>query len=236
MAEVAATPPTAEVVETQEEAAAEEGNAPEKGDGASKDGDAEMEEGKGEKDGNEKKGQKGKKEDEEKEKGEDKAPQVKLVTRREKIGSDQALMVGFKAEEVGKLKNEEFDMALADRVVIETNDARNKLEEYVYNMRDALSSKLADFEDEDKRAALNKELDATEEWIYGDGESANKGVFLKRLEELQAAGEPISARAREFELLPEAFEQGGSVVGLSCLFGFLAALSLAASFPGCYDC
>ena len=37
-------------------------------------------------------------------------------------------------------------------------------------------------------------------------------------------------------VLPEAFEQGGSVVGLSCLFGFLAALSLAASFPGCYDC
>ena len=191
---------------SEKEATAEEGNAPEKGDGASKDGDAEMEEGKGEKDGNEKEGQKGKKEDEEKEKGEDKAPQVKLVTRREKIGSDQALMVGFKAEEVGKLKNEEFDMALADRVVIETNDARNKLEEYVYNMRDALSSKLADFEDEDKRAALNKELDATEEWIYGDGESANKGVFLKRLEELHAAGEPISARAREFELLPEAFE------------------------------
>ena len=37
-------------------------------------------------------------------------------------------------------------------------------------------------------------------------------------------------------VLPEAVEQGGSVVGLSCLFGFLAALSLAASFPGCYDC
>ena len=37
-------------------------------------------------------------------------------------------------------------------------------------------------------------------------------------------------------VLPEAFEQGGSVVGLSCLFGFLAALTLAASFPGCNDC
>ena len=80
-----------------------------------------------------------------------------------------------------------------------------QVEEYVYYFRDALSNKLAAYEEEGKRAAFVKELTEVEEWLYGDGEGANKGKFVEKLESLQKTGEPISMRAREFEMLPDAF-------------------------------
>jgi len=140
------------------------------------------------------------------------APTTKLVTRREKLEAHGVSGEAYSAEVLGKLKTDEFDMALQDRVVQETNDARNRLEEYVYNMRDALSNRLAPYEKDEARASLGKELDGMEDWLYGEGEKANKGVFVQKLEGLQAVGEPIAARAREFDLLPDAFARLERVV------------------------
>lgn len=116
------------------------------------------------------------------------------------------MQAGYETAVVGALTSDEFEMALQDRIVAETNDAKNKLEEYVYNIRDAISHKLSAYTEEDTRASFLKELDAMEEWLYSDeGESGNKGIFMQKLQGLQAVGEPISTRAREFEMLPDAF-------------------------------
>lgn len=49
------------------------------------------------------------------------------------------------AKEMQEKKEEEYDMALQDRIVRETDEARNALEEYVYNTRDALGMRFKDF-------------------------------------------------------------------------------------------
>ena len=144
---------------------------------------------------------------------EDPAPAKKVVTRREKVDARDVSGEGYTADALEKLKTDEFEMALQDRIVQETNDAKNKLEEYVYNMRDALSSRLSAYEKEEVRVSFGKELDAMEEWLYGDGETANKGVFMQKLEALQAVGEPIAARAREFDLLPDALARLEKALG-----------------------
>jgi len=171
-----------------------------------KDADAEMGEAKEEGDAGkgDKKVKKDKKADDKAAKGESKAPEKKLVTRREKILAEEVVHADYAKDVVAGLTSQELDMALQDRVVQETNDAKNRVEEYVYNMRDALSSRLAPYEHEDARAALSKELDGVEEWLYGDGENCNKGVYVEKLQALQAKGDPISDRAREFEMVPDA--------------------------------
>lgn len=72
-------------------------------------------------------------------------------------------------------------------------------------MRDALANQLAAYEEEATRTDFVTQLNAMEEWLYSDGENANKGVYTEKLEALQVVGQPISTRAREFEMLPDAF-------------------------------
>jgi hypothetical protein len=76
--------------------------------------------------------------------------------------AEEVVHADYAKDVVAGLTSQELDMALQDRVVQETNDAKNRVEEYVYNMRDALSSRLAPYEHEDARAALSKELDGVE--------------------------------------------------------------------------
>ena len=76
--------------------------------------------------------------------------------------AEEVVHADYAKDMVAALTSQELDMALQDRVVQETNDAKNRVEEYVYNMRDALSTRLASYEHEDTRAALSKELDGVE--------------------------------------------------------------------------
>ena len=46
---------------------------------------------------------------------------------------EQVEMGGYGRDAVGALTDEEFEMAFQDRMVQETNDARNKVEDYVYH-------------------------------------------------------------------------------------------------------
>ena len=46
---------------------------------------------------------------------------------------EQVEVGGYGRDAVGALTDEEFEMAFQDRMVQETNDARNKVEDYVYH-------------------------------------------------------------------------------------------------------
>jgi len=133
----------------------------------------------------------------------DSQPQTKLITRLEKLAVDQVYRLGLSTQDLEAKKQEEFDMELQDRVVQETHDAKNRLEAYVYNMRDALSGRLSDFESEDAKSKFMKTLDGVEEWLYGDGEEASKGVFVDKLKQLTDVGDPIEGRARDREEIPQ---------------------------------
>jgi len=46
---------------------------------------------------------------------------------------EQVEVGGYGRDAVGALTDEEFEMAFQDRMVQETNDARNKVADYVYH-------------------------------------------------------------------------------------------------------
>lgn len=66
----------------------------------------------------------------------------------------------------------------ADRQEKERVDARNALEEYVYELRGKLSSEddLATFVTDSDRSTLVNQLDEMENWLYEDGEECNRQV------------------------------------------------------------
>eukprot|EP01114_Cavostelium_apophysatum_P008655 TRINITY_DN2129_c0_g2_i2.p1 TRINITY_DN2129_c0_g2~~TRINITY_DN2129_c0_g2_i2.p1 ORF type:complete len:821 (+),score=298.84 TRINITY_DN2129_c0_g2_i2:123-2585(+) len=102
-------------------------------------------------------------------------------------------------KELNALAEEEGKMISSDRLAVETADRKNAVESYVYNIRGKLHESLSQFTTENDRNVLSKLLDDTENWLYEDGADSTKSVYVKKLDELRALGEPIVRRHYEHE-------------------------------------
>ncbi|XP_043112439.1 heat shock 70 kDa protein 4b [Puntigrus tetrazona] len=103
----------------------------------------------------------------------------------------------------------EGKMIMQDKLEKERNDAKNNVEEYVYEMRDKLHGIFEKFVNESDRDALSLKLEDTEVWLYEDGEDQPKQVYIDKLTELKNLGQPIQERYTEFEERPKAFDELG---------------------------
>ncbi|KAK5864935.1 hypothetical protein PBY51_016135 [Eleginops maclovinus] len=106
----------------------------------------------------------------------------------------------------------EGKMIMQDKLEKERNDAKNYVEEYVYEMRDKLHGILEKFVSESDRDALSIKLEDTENWLYEDGEDQSKQVYIDKLNELKKLGQPIQERYTEAEVRPKAFEELGKQI------------------------
>ncbi|XP_017340400.1 heat shock 70 kDa protein 4b [Ictalurus punctatus] len=103
----------------------------------------------------------------------------------------------------------EGKMIMQDKLEKERNDAKNNLEEYVYEMRDKLHGMFEKFIGESDRDTLSLKLEDTENWLYEDGEDQPKQVYIDKLDELKKLGQPIQDRYTESEERPRAFDELG---------------------------
>ncbi|CAI6005864.1 unnamed protein product [Closterium sp. NIES-64] len=130
----------------------------------------------------------------------------KKKTKKTDVPIEAHLVGGLPPAALQQLVEEEFAMALQDRVMEETKEKKNAVESYVYDMRNKLHDKLAAYASDAEKEKLLARLQETEDWLYEDGESESKGVYTTRLEELKRLGDPIEARLREEETRPAALQ------------------------------
>lgn len=66
-------------------------------------------------------------------------------------------------------------------------DAKNALEEYVYDLRGKLcdDSQLSPFVTESDRKSLSEQLNDVVSWLYEDGEDCNRQIYADKLEQLR---------------------------------------------------
>lgn len=86
-------------------------------------------------------------------------------------------------------REDEAQMNSSDKLVKETEDARNSLEEFVYELRGKLEGDTSDqqlLKNPQDAQKILKELNDCEEWLYGEGEDATKSAYLKKLEEFKS--------------------------------------------------
>ncbi|SCV73593.1 BQ2448_7519 [Microbotryum intermedium] len=106
---------------------------------------------------------------------------------------------------VNDFKEKEGQMHASDKLVLETEDRKNALEEYVYDVRDKLEGAWKKYSSEADKEELSKLASEAEDWLYTDeGEDATKSAYVARLEGLKALGDPIALRYREHEERPRA--------------------------------
>lgn len=99
---------------------------------------------------------------------------------------------------------DEGTMYASDRLVIDTAEKRNALEEYVYETRSKLEMAWSEYVVDSERTAFMKQLNETENWLYGEGEDATKSVYVEKLTALSTIGAPIALRATQAEERPYA--------------------------------
>ncbi|XP_058192449.1 heat shock 70 kDa protein 15-like isoform X4 [Rhododendron vialii] len=105
---------------------------------------------------------------------------------------------GMCPADVQKATEEEFEMAFQDRIMEETQNKKNAVEAYVYEMRNKLRGKYQEFVTDPEREGLTAKLQEVEDWLYEDGENKTKGVYVAKLEELKKQGDPIEERYKKY--------------------------------------
>jgi heat shock protein 4 len=136
----------------------------------------------------------------------DQKAKTKKVTRKHPL-TVTSVTAGASSDLLNTWLALEGEMAASDRLVIDTAEKRNELEEYVYETRSKLSEQWVDYMVETAREPFVAELNEMEDWLYGDGEDALKSVYSDKLEALKAIGEPVKVRYLQFEERPLAVKE-----------------------------
>nr|AXS58610.1 heat shock protein 88 homeolog p [Epichloe coenophiala] len=92
------------------------------------------------------------------------------------------------------LSEQEAAMVMEDKLVADTEEKKNELETYIYDLRAKLDEQYAEFTNEEEKASIKSKLEAAEDWLYDEGDDASKGVYVAKLEELRALAGPIVQR------------------------------------------
>lgn len=138
------------------------------------------------------------------------AKKKKLTKSTElKVVSEQSLSG---AEELNKLIEAENELIAQIRHERALADAKNAVEEYVYDMRGKIYDTYEKYVTDEDREVLRKALSETEDWLYEDGENQSKQVYIDKLAELKKFGQPIVDRYIAYENLPASFEKFGQSI------------------------
>ncbi|XP_057560364.1 heat shock 70 kDa protein 4L isoform X2 [Hippopotamus amphibius kiboko] len=105
-------------------------------------------------------------------------------------------------------------MIMQDKLEKERNDAKNAVEEYVYDFRDKLGTVYEKFITQEDLNKLSAILEDTENWLYEEGEDQPKQIYVDKLQELKKYGQPIQMRYMEHEERPKALNDLGRKIQL----------------------
>ncbi|KAJ2961647.1 hypothetical protein NQZ79_g3196 [Umbelopsis isabellina] len=104
-----------------------------------------------------------------------------------------------------EFREKESSMYSTDKLVHDTEEKKNALEEYVYEMRGKLEGgAFSDYIDPSIKDKFISELNTVEDWLYDEGEDATKSVYVAKLDELKKTGSPVAEKYRESEERPRA--------------------------------
>lgn len=88
----------------------------------------------------------------------------------------------------------ENHMIMEDKLVADTEEKKNELETYIYDMRNKIDDQYSEFASEDEKTKLKAKLETSEDWLYDEGEDATKAIYIAKMDEIRAVAGPIVQR------------------------------------------
>ncbi|EDV24917.1 uncharacterized protein TRIADDRAFT_25019 [Trichoplax adhaerens] len=138
--------------------------------------------------------------------GKESKSKPKHVKKSTKVPFEHGLTFSMSNTALERAIEKELEIQENERKEKLRADARNSVEEYVYDMRGKIYEQLSEFISEEDREAFSRKLDDAENWLYEDGEDAEKSAYTNKLEELKKLGNPILLRYRESQTIDAAMQ------------------------------
>ncbi|KAH8681508.1 heat shock protein hsp88 [Xylariales sp. PMI_506] len=88
----------------------------------------------------------------------------------------------------------EAAMVMEDKLVADTEEKKNELETFIYELRNKLDDQYAEFASEEEKDKIRAKLTESEDWLYEDGEDATKAVYIAKMDELRSLAGPLSQK------------------------------------------
>lgn len=131
---------------------------------------------------------------------------------------------GLSDAEIQKSMDEETAMETEMKEIIETDEKRNDLESYIFNMRAKIEAgqEYGDFISSTDREKFTSELTKAEDWLY-DAYEGTKTQFVEKLSELKVTGDAVTWRCKEFGMRND---------WIAAVTGTIANYRAAAENPG----
>ncbi|PTB42771.1 hypothetical protein M441DRAFT_24918 [Trichoderma asperellum CBS 433.97] len=95
------------------------------------------------------------------------------------------------------LTEKESSMVMEDKLVADTEEKKNELEAFIYDLRAKLDEQYAEHGSEEEKTEIRAKLESTEDWLYDEGDDASKGVYVSKIEEIRALALPVINRYQE---------------------------------------
>ncbi|TFK20742.1 heat shock protein [Coprinopsis marcescibilis] len=126
------------------------------------------------------------------------APPKKKKIIRKKDVPFVATNTSLQKEVVESYREKELQIYESDKLVIDTEERKNALEEYIYDMRSKVEDRYAAYIQSEEKSKLLAGLQDAEDWLYSDeGEENTKSVYVARLDSLKVIGDRVVFRYRE---------------------------------------
>ncbi|KAK3390468.1 heat shock protein 70 family [Podospora didyma] len=106
------------------------------------------------------------------------------------VSATQSLDVNAKNAAAEK----EAQMVMEDKLVADTEEKKNELETYIYELRNKLDDQYSEHASEDEKSKIKQKLEDTEEWLYDEGDDATKAVYIAKMDEIKALAGPVVQR------------------------------------------
>ena len=88
-------------------------------------------------------------------------------------------------------------MFMEDKLVADTEDKKNELETYIYDLRGRIDDQYSAFASDEEKAKLKEKLEQSEDWLYDEGEDATKNVYVAKMDEIRFVVGPIVGRYQD---------------------------------------
>ncbi|KAF7872332.1 hypothetical protein EAF04_003255 [Stromatinia cepivora] len=95
---------------------------------------------------------------------------------------------------IATASEQENTMNMEDKLVADTEEKKNELETYIYEMRNKIDDQYAEFASDEEKEKLKAKLEGAEDWLYDEGEDATKAVYVAKMDEIRMVAGPIAQR------------------------------------------
>ncbi|KIW14302.1 hypothetical protein PV08_07084 [Exophiala spinifera] len=125
-----------------------------------------------------------------------KQPKMRKVKKQVRKGDLQIVAATTALPEADKVAaaEKENSMYMEDKLVTDTEDKKNELEAYIYELRGKIDDVYSEFASQEEKDKIRDKLEKSEDWLYDEGEDATKAQYVAKMDEIRFVAGPVIQR------------------------------------------